>query len=73
MDELDLEAVRRWLEHGDIKKIAIKCGLEPNTAYKYFEGKVKKVNVEFISACFDKAIANKRIVLGKQNSLNQLK
>lgn len=73
MSEIDFAEIKRWLEAGRIAEIAKKNDIQPSTAYRYFQKKVKRPHMGFVRDALDEALKNKRMVMEKQKALHEMK
>lgn len=69
MGTIDIKEIDRWLERGDVLAVAKEQGIEKSSAYRYMNGKIKKVPVLFLEKVMDKAIKNKARLSSKWATL----
>lgn len=72
MDPLDLEEIKRWLQHGDMKWIADKLEIDRSHVSYTLAGKGKKPNLAIIDTAIEKAIERKSKILNGMSRLKQL-
>jgi hypothetical protein len=72
MDTLDLEEIKRWLEHGDMKRIADKLEIDKSYVSYTLAGKARKPNLDIVNAAIEKAIERKSKILNGMSRLKQL-
>lgn len=78
VEEIDIDFIKQWLEHGEIKTLAEEYGIDPSTGYLVLRRSGKK-NFGFKELCYKKALERasrflafeqqKNILMEKINSL----
>ncbi len=72
MEEIDVEEIKKWLESGEIMKLAEEFGITPTTAYRHLSPKAKRRNLKFVLKCAERAIANKAMIVNAVRRLKEM-
>lgn len=67
---VDLEEIKRWLEHGDQQEIADDAECDPSYVSRVLSGHA--INHAVLDAALEKAIQRKAKILSKMDRLKQL-
>lgn len=68
--EVDYKEIKRWLEHGDISRLAAQENISFNYASDILAGRKRKMS--FIKAAQELAIANKARITAGQDKLKRI-
>lgn len=70
MKDQDLSEIKKWLEKGDIARLAAQAGITRQHAYNILAN--KKTNMKFIETAMELALANKARISGGIDRLKRL-
>ena len=67
---IDIDFIKDWLEHGEIKTLAEEYGIDPSTGYLVLRRHGKK-NFGFLELCYKRALerANKFVAFEQQKNI----
>lgn len=69
----ELEEIRNWLEHGDLKRVAEKFKIDRSYATKMIKGNTRYLHMAFIAELGRIALKNKSMVMRSVEALKDFK
>ena len=68
-----LEEISKWLEYGDIKRVAEKFKIDSSFASRMIKGKTRHLHMAFITELAKIALKNKSMVMRSVEALKDFK